>query len=82
VTLTWIIESKIPITLALRSAQGDPRATGDTTTAVTLQYMVDTFSVAEPPHLPYSLEPALRSIRSLQVGNQIALSDSSIQPGQ
>jgi Flp pilus assembly protein CpaB len=75
VALVWLIEAKIPFTLVLRSAQGDPRAKQDATTSVSLQYMIETFQVSQPPSLPYALEPALRSIRSLQVGNQISLQD-------
>jgi len=73
VTLAWIIEAKIPITLVLRSAQGDPTAPAEPTTSVSLSYMIETFQIAQPPSLPYALEPALRSIRSLEVGNQISL---------
>ncbi len=73
VVLNWAITANLPITLVLRSAQGDPRQTTDQTTAVTLQYMLETFGVAEPSHLPFSLEPALRSIRGLQNANQIPL---------
>lgn len=77
VTLAWIIEAKIPITLILRSAQGDPAARSEPTTSVSLSYMLETFQIAQPPSLPFALEPALRSIRSLQVGNQISLSGTT-----
>jgi len=68
VVLNWALTANLPINLVLKSAQGDPRATTDQTTAVTLQYMIETFGVAEPSHLPFALEPALRSIRGLQAG--------------
>lgn len=82
VALTWIIESKIPITLVLRSAQGDPTVAQAPTRSVSLQYMIETFQVTQPPSLPYALEPALRSIRSLQVGNQISLTGANGTSGQ
>jgi Flp pilus assembly protein CpaB len=73
VTLTWIIEARVPMTLVIRSAQGDPSVRTDPTQSVSLQYMIETFQVAQPPSLPYALEPALRSIRQIFVGNQISL---------
>jgi len=79
VVLTWIIEAKIPMTMVLRGkADADPASPpeGSDTKNVSLQYMIDTFAIQQPPSLPYALEPALRSIRSLQVGNQISLSDA------
>jgi Flp pilus assembly protein CpaB len=76
VTIAWIIESRIPMTLVLRSAQGDPTAKGDLTATVSLQYMIETYQITVPPGLPYALEPALRSIRSLFVGNAISLQDA------
>ncbi len=63
--ISWATESHIPITLALRSAQGDPTAPTDQPTSITLQYMIENSNVAQPPTLPYALEPALRSIRQL-----------------
>ncbi len=77
VVLTWVIEANIPITLALRSSQGDPTALEDPTNAVSLEYMLSTFNVTQPPELPYALEPALRSIRNLQAGGQIIFSGST-----
>jgi len=78
VTIAWIIESRIPMTLVLRSAQGDPSVKNDLTTTVSLSYMIETYQIAQPPSLPYALEPALRSIRSLFVGNSISLNDAKL----
>ena len=78
----WIIESRIPITLVLRSAKDDPHVAQGPTTSVSLQYMIETFQVTQPPSLPYALEPALRSIRSLQIGNLISLSGTTGTTGQ
>ncbi|MEP7286587.1 MAG: hypothetical protein ABI947_12565 [Chloroflexota bacterium] len=77
VAITWLIESRIPMTLVLRSAQGDPKVKTDQTTAVSLSYMIETYQVTQPQALPFALEPALRSIRSLFVGNTISLNDST-----
>ncbi len=45
ISLTWIIEAKIPITLVLRSAKDDPHVAQGPTTSVSLQYMIETFQV-------------------------------------
>ncbi len=83
VVLTWAIESRIPLTLVLRPARD---TAPNPTTAVTLQYMIENYQVAQPPALPYALEPALRSIRRLVIGNEISLSPSGTgttgTPGQ
>jgi hypothetical protein len=71
VVLIWAIESRLPITLLLRSATDQQRTT---TTAVTLEYMINTFNVPQPPRLPYALEPAIRSIRQLIFSNEITFS--------
>jgi Flp pilus assembly protein CpaB len=68
VVLVWAIESRLPITLALRSANDLTRTP---TTAVTLEYMINTYNVPQPPRLPYALEPAIRSIRRLVIGNEV-----------
>jgi len=71
VVLTWAIESRIPLTLVLRPARD---TAPNPTTAVTLQYMIENYQVAQPPALPYALEPALRSIRRLVIGNEVSIS--------
>jgi hypothetical protein len=71
------------LTLVLRPARD---TAPNPTTAVTLQYMIENYQVAQPPALPYALEPALRSIRRLVIGNEISLSPSGTgttgTPGQ
>ncbi len=82
VVLVWAIESRLPITLLLRSATDQQRTT---TTAVTLEYMINTFNVPQPPRLPYALEPAIRSIRQLVFSNEIQFSSTgstTTPPGQ
>lgn len=59
--LTWAIDAQIPISFALRSATDSSEVA---TTAVTLQYIIETYSIPNPPILPFSLEPAIRSVRS------------------
>jgi Flp pilus assembly protein CpaB len=73
VVLSWAIEAQIPMTLTLRSVK-DKGAPSNQTTAVTLQYMIENYQVAQPPALPYALEPALRSIRRIVIGNEVSLS--------
>src|SRR5258707_13607231 len=70
VALNWIIEANIPMSLSLRSTQ-DKDVPSNPTNSVSLQYMLQTFNVNQPPDLPYALEPALRSVRNLQAGGQI-----------
>jgi len=62
VVLAWAIETRLPLTLALRSA-GD--ASRSTTSGVDMDYMVNTFNINPPVKRQYALEPAIRSIRQL-----------------
>lgn len=62
VVLAWAIETRLPLTLALRSA-GD--ASRSTTSNVDMDYMVNTFNINPPQKRQYALEPAIRSIRQL-----------------
>lgn len=59
--LTWAIDAQIPFSFALRSATDSSEVA---TTAVTLQYIIETYSIPNPPILPFSIEPAIRSVRS------------------
>ncbi len=77
VVLAWAIEARVPLTLTLRNARDTAPAQ---TTSVTLQYMIENYNIAQPPALPYALEPALRSIRRLIIGNEISLSGAPAQP--
>jgi Flp pilus assembly protein CpaB len=74
VVLTWLIEAKVPITLALRSASDTARAS---TSEVTLDYMMGQYGITLPGKRPFSIEPAIRSIRQLEVGDQIQLSGNT-----
>jgi pilus assembly protein CpaB len=70
VVLTWLAEAGIPLTFALRSA-ASPTYPG--TDAVTLDYIMTRFNIAVPEKFDYSIEPAIRNIRQLEVGNRISL---------
>jgi pilus assembly protein CpaB len=78
VVLAWIIEARLPVTLALRSA-GD--ASRSATQAVTLDYMVENYGINPPPKRQYSIEPAIRSIRQLLTDEDIQLSDFAASGG-
>lgn len=64
--LVWALDAQVPLTLALRSAS--PSEGGDQpTTAVTLQYLIETYNIPQPPILPFALEPGITSLRSAQL---------------
>jgi len=63
VLLTYYIEANIPFTFALRSANDTSQVP---TTPVTLGYILTEYNIQLPERLPYSIEPAIRSIRSLR----------------
>jgi Flp pilus assembly protein CpaB len=59
VNLTYLIDSGVEISLALRSA-GDSTVI-DTETA-TIQYFLDDYSIPLPPKLPYGLTPRVDTV--------------------
>lgn len=69
VTLTYMAESSIPMTFALRSArtQGLPD-----TSPVTLNYILQTYNIQVPESLNFGIEPAIRSIRGITLENIFA----------
>jgi Flp pilus assembly protein CpaB len=73
VTLAWMMDAQVPITLTLRSTTNQ---TKQPTTEVTLRYIVENFQVNEAPALPYALQPALRSVRQLVNGTLVPIIDS------
>lgn len=77
VVLTWYVEAGIPITFALRSASSTSLAETD---PVTLDYILNRFRITLPDRLPYSIEPAIRSIRQLEVGTRIQLNTVTTEP--
>ncbi len=74
VVLVWAIDSRIPITLALRSATDISQVP---TQAVSLEYIMSNYNISAPNRLPYALEPALRSIRQLIAFQEIRLREDT-----
>lgn len=70
VVLTYYVEAKLPFTFALRSAA---TTTLPQTEAVTLDYIMNRFNILVPQTFNYALEPAIRSIRRLEAGDEISL---------
>jgi Flp pilus assembly protein CpaB len=70
VLLTWLVEARVPVTLALRSVNDASRSA---TTPVTLDYIMRTYGIEVPAKRDYSIEPAIRSIRQLIAGETIRL---------
>ena len=73
VVLTWFVEARVPITMALRSASSTSRST---TQEVTLDYIMQQYGITLPGRRPYAIEPAIRSIRQLIASDTISLSDN------
>jgi len=74
VVLAWYIEARIPFTFVLRSAT---TTTLPQTDPVTLDYIMSRFNILVPERFNYSIEPAIRSIRRLEVGDEITLQQST-----
>jgi Flp pilus assembly protein CpaB len=68
--ITWAIEARLPLTLAIRSAQDTSRGT---TTPVTLDYLLSTYNITVPAKKDYTIEPAIRSIRQLLAAPTISI---------
>ncbi len=59
ITLNYLIFSGGQMTLALRPSEDDTRVQTD---AVTLQYLLDTYSIPVPVRLPYGMEPRVDAL--------------------
>lgn len=70
VVLAWYIEARIPFTFVLRSAVATALPQTD---PVTLDYIMSRFNILVPEKFNYSIEPAIRSIRRLEVGSEISI---------
>lgn len=70
VVLTWMMEARLPITFALRSATSTSQVP---TVPVNLQYITEEFQIDVPGRVDYSIEPAPDSIRQLFIGSRIQL---------
>lgn len=66
VLLVWAIESRLPLTLALRSATDTSRIP---TEPVTLDFFMSEYRITVPTKREYTVEPALTSIRQLPLDN-------------
>lgn len=77
VVLAYYVEAKIPITFALRPANETGIAS---VRQVDLDYIMDQYRIVLPRKLPYSIEPAIRSIRQLVASNTISLRDTVTTP--
>jgi Flp pilus assembly protein CpaB len=73
VVITWAVEARIPITLALRSATDTSRIPTD---PVTMDYIMNEYNITLPVKRNYALEPAIRSIRQLVAGDEISLAEA------
>lgn len=69
VILTYLVEARLPITFALRPAAD---TTGQPTDPVTLDYIMNQYSITVPPKRGFSVQPAIRSIRQLITDTQIS----------
>lgn len=67
-SLNWAMKANVDMTLTLR-APGDSQEVD--TTSVTLQYLIDNYSIAVPSKLPYGLEPRLDEIVPPVLGNDV-----------
>ncbi len=70
VVLAYFIESKVPVTFALRPANETGIAAVQ---QVDIDYIMDQYRIILPRKLPYGIEPAIRSIRQLVAGDTISL---------
>lgn len=79
VVITYMVEARIPLTFALRSA-GDH--SGIETQTVSLEVIMNRFQIEVPQKFEYNIEPAIRSIRQLSAGGTISLggTDSTTTP--
>lgn len=75
VLLVWAVEARLPLTLALRSASDTSRVP---TEPVTLDFFMSEYRIVVPQKREYTIEPALRSIRQLDLNsNTLELGDEA-----
>jgi pilus assembly protein CpaB len=78
VVLTWVVEARLPLTFSIRATNDTSRLN---TTAVTLDYIMSTFRIDLPGKRPFTIEPAIRSIRQLIIADEIGFGDQSTAGG-
>jgi pilus assembly protein CpaB len=77
VVLSWVVEARLPLTFSVRATNDTSRLN---TTAVTLDYIMSTFRIDLPGKRPFTIEPAIRSIRQLIIADEIGFGDQP-EPG-
>ncbi|MBC8098384.1 MAG: flagella basal body P-ring formation protein FlgA [Armatimonadetes bacterium] len=76
VVVAYYVEAKVPVTFALRPAN----ETGTVTTQpVTLDLIMQRYSIALPRKSPYGIEPAIRSIRQL-INSNVLIFETNTNP--
>lgn len=68
VVLVWFVEARLPLTFALRSATTTSQVPTD---PVTLDYIMNRFRIDLPGRRPFSIQPAITSIRQLLAEGQV-----------
>ena len=76
--LTWAVEARLPITFSVRATNDTSRLN---TSAVSMDYIMSTFRIDLPGKRPFTIEPAIRSIRQLLLSNQIGLEGAPATTG-
>jgi Flp pilus assembly protein CpaB len=66
VLLVWAVEARLPLTLALRAATDTNQVP---TEPVTLDFFMSEYRITVPGKREYTIEPALRSIRQLDLNS-------------
>ena len=74
VTLKYLVDRQVPMTLALRAGGDNSDITTD---AVTLTYVLDTYGVVVPAKLPYDIAPGIQRVVPPTLHNDIV-----VQPQQ
>ena len=68
ITLNYLMYSGAQLTLALRAAQDDTRVQ---TESVTLQFLLEQYSISVPAKLPNSMEPPVRELITPELSNDL-----------
>jgi pilus assembly protein CpaB len=71
--LIWLIEARVPLNFFLRAAADNSRVLTD---PVTLDYIMDTYTIPVPPKRDFSIEPAIRNIRQLITGDLVPITQA------
>lgn len=77
VVLSYLLEARVPVTFLLRPATDTGIAP---VVPVTLDYIMQTYGIQVPAKRGYGIEPAIRSIRRVIVGDTIALNEGPSAP--